>query len=286
MKKSEVLAVVVCYNGQDEILATVAALINQVGHVHIVDNASSYKTLTILEKLEKQNNISVTYLKVNSGIGHALNIGVYTAQKMGFEWLLTMDQDSILSENLIDEYCTSIEKNKNLTCLTPTVCVFKNANTFNTSKNNQNTVSYAITSGNLVKLSVFNEIGLYNEKLFIDCVDFDFSLRLRIKGFTINLVPNAKIYHQLGEQHNVPKLFARFYTSHSPLRRYYMYRNWGFMCEKYFLKFPGFITKSSIIHVILLFLIPFYDKNPIKSLANVGRGFKDYFKNQFGPIKI
>lgn len=286
MGNTEILAVVVCYNGSDDLLKTINALYGKVGHIHIVDNASSSKTIEVLKQLEGESNISITYLNQNQGIGYALNIGVNKGVEMGYNWLLTMDQDSIVSDTMVEEFCIAINLNNKLSCLTPTISVFEKENTFNNRRNKENIVKYAITSGNLVKLEIFETIGLYNEKLFIDCVDFDFSFRLRVAGFTINLVPDAKLFHQLGEKHSVPKLFSWFYTLHSPLRRYYMFRNWGYIFQSYFTKFPVFIIRGTIIHFLLLLIIPFYDKKPWESLTFIYYGIRDYFKNQYGPLKL
>lgn len=270
----------------NDLLQTVRALRNKVGHTHIVDNASSSKTLEILKQLEQESCVSITYLNQNLGIGNALNIGVNKGVEMGYNWLLTMDQDSIVSGTMVEEFCKAINLNNKLSCLTPAISIFANENTFNNSRNKENIVNYAITSGNLVKLEIFETIGLYNEMLFIDCVDFDFSLRLRIAGFTINLVPNAKLFHQLGEKHSVPKIFSWFYTLHSPIRRYYMFRNWGYIFQKYFTKFPVFIIRGTIIHFLLLLIIPFYDRKPRESLTFIYYGIRDYFKKQYGPLKL
>lgn len=286
MNHTEIIAVVVCYNGSYDILETVKALQNKVGHIHIVDNNSSFKTLEFLNQLEQESNISVTYLIENKGIGYALNVGVNKGLEMGSNWLLTMDQDSIIDSKMVEEFCKAININNNLSCLTPSIIVFGTANSFNYIRKRDNLVDYAITSGNLVKLSVFKTVGLYNEELFIDCVDFDFSLRVRRSGYNIHIVPEAILYHQLGEEHSVPKIFSWFYTSHSTHRRYYMFRNWGYMIEKYSFKFPLFILKSSIIHILLLLVIPFYDKKPKESFKFIYHGVRDYFKNQYGPLKI
>lgn len=286
MGNTEIFAIIVCYNGSNDLLKTVDALHRKVGHVHIVDNGSAAPTLEVLMSLGERKGFSITYLTENKGIGFALNVGVKKAKAMGYKWMLTMDQDSVADSSMTLEFCRVINLDNTLCCLAPSISVFGEASNFNRKRNKNYTLDYAITSGNLVKLSIFESIGLYNEKLFIDCVDFDFSLRVRQAGYKIHLVPDAKLYHQLGEEHKVPKIFSWFYTLHSPLRRYYMYRNWGYMMQHFFLKFPVLILKSTIIHILLLTVIPFYDKGPGESLKFICFGVRDYFKNQYGPLKI
>jgi rhamnosyltransferase len=284
LNHTKIFAIIVSYNGVEDLLKTATALRKKVGHIHIVDNSSASQTINILKVLEQENDISVTYLTKNEGIGYALNIGVKKACEMKYNWLLTMDQDSIVDENMIFEFCKVINQDSTLCCLTPTISVFGDDKLFNNRRKKENTVNYAITSGNLINTSVYESIGLYNEKLFIDCVDFDFSFRLREANYKISIVPKARLYHQLGEESNVPKLFSNIYTLHSPLRRYYMYRNWGYIIQKYFFKFPLLILKSTLVHILLLIIIPFYDKNPKKSMLYICYGIRDYFRNSYGPI--
>lgn len=286
MEYKDIFAVIICYNGSNDLFMTVNALQNKVGHIHIVDNCSSIETLEMLETLGQNKNISIEYLNINQGIGLALNIGVRKGINLGYGWILTMDQDSIVSDTMIDEFCNTINQDYSIVCLTPIISVFGAECTFNIKRKKYNNVEYAITSGNLVKSIVYEKIGFYNEELFIDCVDFDFSLRLRNAGYNIVIVPEAKLFHQLGDQHDLPKFLSRFYTLHSPLRRYYIYRNWGYIINNYFKKYPLLIIKSTIIHVVLLIIILFYDKKRLQSFRFIYYGIKDFFKNQYGPLKI
>jgi rhamnosyltransferase len=144
-------------------------------------------------------------------------------------------------------------------------------------------IGYAITSGNLVRVSLFDQIGLYDEGFFIDCIDFDFCLRLRRAGYAVHRVPAALMQHQLGEPVEVPNAVRKFYALHSPVRRYYMYRNFMYMAERYLFEFPGFIIKLGLAQVLLLLFIGFLDTRPIASYRAIARGIGDYVTRKDGP---
>ena len=174
MNSKDVLAVVVSYNGLQKTKQTVDALRRQVGHVHIVDNGSDTESLGVLESLEREPGITVERLGENRGVGYALNRGVQRARQMGCTWLLTMDQDSVVDGSLIEAYRVAVEQDPGRVCLAPRIT---------TSSRRKDAVGgvirYAITSGNLIRVSLFDQIGLYDEGFFVDCIDFDFCLRLR-----------------------------------------------------------------------------------------------------------
>ena len=144
-------------------------------------------------------------------------------------------------------------------------------------------VSYAITSGNLVRMDVFDKTGLYDEGMFVDQLDFDFSLRVRKAGFGIYRVAKATLYHELGDA-GAPRTFlGRFHTFHSPLRRYYSYRNYLHLAKRHVRDFPKFIVKLALVQVLLLVTITIYGRDRARSFLFIGRGVRDFFRDRTGP---
>lgn len=280
LKSSEILAVVVSFNGAGKTALTVNALVGKVGHVHIVDNGSDAESLDIVVSLATDARVSLTNLSENRGVGYALNVGVNVAKERGYSWLLTMDQDSIIDTFMIDAYCRAIREFPSLVCLAPNL-------EFGLIRGHDGSsaVKYAITSGNLVSIKLFDEIGFYSEEFFIDGIDIDFSLRVRGAGHVIYKVHDALMEHQLGDCRNSDRFVNRVYTSHPPLRRYYMFRNHMYIIERFIRIFPMLILKSSLSNLILLLLIPFFDKEPFLSLCFAFRGIRDYFKRITGSYK-
>ena len=81
------------------------AVIVQCTHVYLVDNGSK----NISEVIEMLNGFNSSQFSVilnleNQGIAKALNQLTIAAQKDGYEWILTLDQDSVSPSNIIDEF--------------------------------------------------------------------------------------------------------------------------------------------------------------------------------------
>lgn len=95
----------------------------------------------------------------------------------------------------------------------------------------------AITSGSLIPLHVWQEVGGYDERFFIDYVDYDFNQRVMNAGYAILRANRASILHEVGRAQatwlRVPRRtisgrweVERFYSfGHSPSRCYYKARN-------------------------------------------------------------
>lgn len=77
----------------------------------VVDNSDKPNNF-VLDKLVKLNNIKIISMHGNQGIAFALNQILNWAKSQRYSWVLTMDQDSICSVNMIDEYLKYINDQK------------------------------------------------------------------------------------------------------------------------------------------------------------------------------
>lgn len=280
MNPIDVMAVVVSFNGGQKTVKTINALIGQVGHVHIVDNSSGPGSVALLEDYSNQPKVSVNWLTENKGVGYALNLGVLHARELGYQWLLTMDQDSICDDVMVKTLVKAVAEDPAMVCLAPQYSEFSIDPT-----EGVRLVGYAITSGNLVRIDVFDKIGLYNEDLFIDGVDFDFSLRVRNAGLNIHMVGAARMQHELGDKACTFPLLGRFHTFHSPLRRYYIFRNYLYLVNGYGGRFPKFVLKMTVSHIIYIFTILLFGEQRLKSMFYISHGILDYFQEKKGPYQ-
>jgi rhamnosyltransferase len=280
MNVEDIMAVVISYNGRETIKRTILAIVGQVGHLHVVDNGSEPDSIEILDLLEREYGISIERLGSNRGVGHALNLGIAHAKAIGCTWLLTMDQDSIADSGMISAYQSAVMLDPEAVSLSPRISKEASVNDSICVE-----MKSAITSGNLVHIGVFDKIGTYDEGFFIDCIDFDFSLRLRRAGYKLLRVEKAEMQHQLGEPTKLPMHIAKFYARHSSLRRYYMTRNYLYLAERHLLHFPVFIIKLGILRIVLSVLMLFLDRDPLSSYRAVARGLCDYVTRRHGPYR-
>lgn len=264
--ESAVGAVVVSYNGGDVLEDCINAIAPQVSQVVVVDNGSREITLSVLEQIESLPHIKVVKLQSNAGIGAALNIGVALLARSDIDWVVTLDQDSIVSTTFISAFSAYQEQYPESVMMVPRVDML------HTRAMKSGPVLTAITSGNLVKIELIRAVGGYDEGLFIDSVDFDFCLRVAKKKEKIMLVAEAAIQHSLGESSRVP---TRFYTNHPPIRRYYIYRNLMHMIARYFFSFPKFIIRFIVIHFLDFLSICIFGPCRRKSVQAIVLGIFD-----------
>lgn len=234
------------------------AVINQVQLLYIVDNASSNIT-QLRELCQKEcyyGKIRIVENCENQGIATALNQICDNAYTDGFSWVLTLDQDSVVPENMIKTYEAHIiqeSETKKVAMYVPVIWdrTMQEIDVTEVAKAGTTEVETAITSGTLMRTDVWKKVGGFTEKLFIDYVDFDYCMKVRLKGYCIVRVNEVRLLHELGNATQIP-LFAwlakkfenkqpwgrrfremQYTTNHSPTRLYYVTRNQYYYMKEY-----------------------------------------------------
>ena len=226
------------------------------------------------------------YNKKNYGIARALNEGVVFAKKNDFKLVLTMVQDIVAVDNMVDKLLESAKfhaNNDRIVSFSPNILyareIYQNRKI--KSKLYQKCLT-VITSGNLVKTDVFNDFIKYEEKLFIDSVDFDFCLKLRMNDFKIIRCNNASLNHALGETRFIKIFDIKIpYHVHSPTRKYYMMRNNIYILKKYFSKNTWFCLKKQLFIFIFCVQSLTLEDNRLINLKYLLKGFLDGIFNKF-----
>ncbi|MBU3091663.1 glycosyltransferase family 2 protein [Clostridium sp. CF011] len=295
---TNVCAVVITYNIGKDIYKCVDAIKGQVDKVVIIDNGSNRDTINELAKLDENDYIKIIYNNENYGIAKALNYGVRFALSEGYEWIFTLDHDSVATENMIEnmicvyENLSENERDK-VAIIAPTYVDKSETETVNFKCekysfdiDNLKNVIVEMTSGNLVKASIFNKIGFFNEKLFIDFVDHEFCLRIKRKNYNILKVSNIILLHSLGDSVNKSFLGKKIIvTNHSVIRRYYITRN-RFYCWKEFKSdFPTWVREDKLRFINEIIKIQLHEKNKLSKYKMIIKGVLDSKRFIFGKYK-
>lgn len=264
----DVCAVIVTFNPDDDFYQNVIILKEQVGKVVVVDNNSD--NIDKIERFVCENEVALIKNKQNLGIAKAMNQGAKFAIDNGFSFLLTMDDDSILSNDCVLKMLNVIDNNeKNI------VCVGANYKQLD-FEGEYILKDMVISSGNLTKLSVYQEVGGFKDELFIDCVDFDFCLKIKSAGYNVAIVKNAKMQHKLGEPIQVKTFFGKKdIVQHTAFRYYYIYRNGRYIYIKYHKEFKTFcchLRYRNFKHIILVIL---FHKDKMAKLKAIAKGICD-----------
>jgi rhamnosyltransferase len=193
--------------------------------LYVYDNSET-KTIGIEDALFKLDpSIQYHYFNANEGIAKRLNQAIEHALVDRYDYLLTMDQDSSFKVGDFDKYKLAIQSSS-----------FSNVAQFGVNcqpdftfpKEHPEEALTLITSGSVLNLSSIKNIGLFNEDLFIDFVDADFSYRVIQNGYKNVMFSNILLNHALGklvDGRSLVNFKKTLRITHAPIRVYYIVRN-------------------------------------------------------------
>ncbi len=201
----------------------------------VSDDASPVTADPILRELREKPKTTVLRNFRNRGIARGLNQGLEYARTHGYEWLLTLDQDSMVDSDFARALFSAAQESESLWSQRPAVGVIaphqvldaSGVMNYPTRKVDGLTVTEeVIQSGSLWRVSALTQIDGFDESLGIDAVDAAACLHLREAGYLVALTDTVELHHNLGDSRQV-NLLGRtiMVTSHSPQRRATMVRN-------------------------------------------------------------
>lgn len=252
----------------------ISAVIVQCAHVYLVDNGSN--NIDEVKKLLNQYNhskVSVLCNMENQGIAKALNQLASEAQKGGFDWILTLDQDSVAPSNIIEEF-EKYTNNLNTGMLCTVICD-RNKGVVVEAKDNYKEIDECITSGSLLNIKAWRKIGGFDESMFIDGVDFDICYRLRKNGYKILCIQSVVLLHELGRIVYHRFIFWKVLVkNHSAFRKFYIARNTVYLARKEHTN----IIKAILQNVKLFLIVVCYEDDKWKKSKKILQGTIDGFK--------
>lgn len=255
------------------------ALCNQVERVIIVDNASK-NVKSLQEVVSKYANVTLVKNSQNIGFAKALTQVFKWAKSQGFDWVLTLNDDSVVPSNMISEYKKILENQGSLVnqknaknSKIAIVCSLLKNRLDGTILHSKCHEDECITSGSLTSVEAWQKIGGFDEWLEIDGVDFDFSRRLVRAGWKIVECQNVIMEHQIGKARSINLIIKHpIVWNHNANRKYYIARNMQVVDYK-----MGTYSYAKSLRAVVrdMVFVALWEKNKFAKIRAMIRGFKD-----------
>lgn len=196
----------------------------------VIENGSTNDSFDILS--EKLKGVEIVRIKKNAGYTGGINFGLEILLKRQSDYILLLNNDTLVEKDFLSILVNEIEKNKNAAAACSTILTEHNrkeiwyasgkiikwrglavhvdkGKEFN-SNFYQPAIRTEFITGclMLLKTKYLSDIGLENDKIFLYLDDIEYSIRIRKKGYELLYVPKSIIYHKvLGEKENTYKLY-------------------------------------------------------------------------------
>jgi len=300
-----ICALLVSFHPDPDLPDRVSRILAQVGALMIVDNGSGEAALRMLQELSADSRISLELNRRNLGVARALNIGIERARSLGYEWVLLLDQDSVLDTSMVDELIAAHASFPEPARLAVLGAGFRDVNKPPGTEPSERPLGGAagppsqgaspeapwedvesvITSGSLLRLATLDRIGPFREEFFIDYVDSEYCFRARARGYRVVKTRKPLMSHAIGAStHHAILGIGKWTSNHSADRRYYMARNDTVMLKEYGgFRWGTWAFKSFGRRVRTCKRIALYEDRKLSKIGAVAHGWWDGVRGNLGP---
>ncbi len=137
-----------------------------------------------------------------------------------------------------------------------------------------------ITSGTLMSLELFKNIGGFREDYFIDSIDHEYCLRARANGYPVVMSCKTLMSHSIGRPGPRGGHFLAF--DHPPVRKYYMARNTLVTLKTYFWREPAWAVRQLARLIVEFLSIVFVEGDKRNKGHAFFWGLVDAVRNKMG----
>jgi len=225
----DVAVVVVVYNNSREelkrFLDSLKSAEAYIRELVVVDNSDDRG----LEEFFYLNSpVKVKYVKTDSniGFGRGVNLGVKHAES---EFILVINPDTEVRDGAVSLLLKTLLLHEDVGLVEALQFPYEHPKYYNPV-----TLEPVWASGCcfLVRKGVFEELGGFDENIFLYAEDVDLSWRLKASGYKIKYMPAAQVYHDFtAERSSLHK--------YNPLSNLYLRLKYGYPLREWFLLYIG-----------------------------------------------
>lgn len=188
-----------------------------VKYIILMDNNSRPEIKSEILKFSKssQNCISI-FNDSNYGVSHAYNLGVNYAKSIGIEWVFFLDGDANVSNEYFTESFLTLKEALKLKVKVGVICpIVGDSEHIKMAKfrDKFSFIGSSITSGIMININVFLKVGGYNEDIFVEGADLDFTKKIVMNGMKICRINRILITQTFGKGVSFkPNIIFKFFN--------------------------------------------------------------------------
>ena len=229
MKK--VAIIILTYNGEKYLPQLLGSVFNFPPtsvefKVLIVDNYSSDQTVSYIAKHFPQ--VEILAQKNNWGFAKGNNIGISFALERGYDYVMLLNQDTIVTDGYLDKLVQVIDKDEQIAAVQPRLMLYPETELVNSLGNVIHYLGFGYTYGHrlpladldskhplnycsgaacLIRCEALKKVGLFYEELFMYHEDLDLGWRFKLVGYRQQAVFESVVYHQYEFSRSIKKYY-------------------------------------------------------------------------------
>ena len=185
----------------------------------VVDNKSTDNSKEKL--LENEYRYKLILNDVNEGFAQGNNVGIKWAIKEGYEYIMLLNNDTLITKNSIENMIEEIKKDKKIGIVSPRIMYYPEKekiwfdggkidwfkfivvhynmgnNIKSSLKNNNEIVDFITGCCMLIRRDVIEEVGYLPEEYFMYYEDVDYCVKVSEAGYKLVNIKESIIYHKV-----------------------------------------------------------------------------------------
>lgn len=221
--------------------------------VYVVDNGSTDGCVDKIKNTNEKLNIQIIQNKQNLGYAGGNNVGIRQALKDGADFVVVLNNDTIVDKNLIIEFLKEAQENPDAGIFSPKIYFAKG---FEFHKNRyskkdlgrviwaaggdldwnnvyganhgvdevdsgqfekEREIDFATGACMFVRREVFEKVGFFNEDYFLYFEDVEFCERVKRRSFKILYAPNSFLWHKVAQSSGIGSGLNDYFTTRNRL---------------------------------------------------------------------
>lgn len=185
-----------------------------------IEYISFDSTVMAMNHLEKTPKVTLIKSSYNGGYGHGNNIGIKYALNNGADYILVLNNDTVVEPDFLEPMVQMCENDKNIGIASGKIYFYDRPDTiwfnggkfspctakvehFNFNEKDvgqipQEPVTFISGCMWLIPKKVFEDVGFINEEYFMYVEDLEFCQRVLKKGYTLDVIKKGNVYHKVG----------------------------------------------------------------------------------------
>ena len=282
--RSTVCATVITYHPDEHVVELLSSVARQVDQVIVVDNGSTASETGPIRDWARSAGATWISNHVNLGSATALNQAAGAAWSAEHGWLLTLDQDTTIPQDLVEQLQAAIAADANpdqVAVVAPQTEHQRDRRCGEGTVVRRRTV---ITAGSLVSLGAWQAVGGFRDEFFVDMVDSEFALRLGQHGYGVVVACRVSIEHRIGRPRTHRILGRAVETSNHPAwRRYFIGRNRVHVWREHWRDAPGWVLFDGYGELRDTLVMCLTEDDRRRKLRATARGLADGVRGRLGP---
>ncbi len=187
---------------------------------HIIDYTFFSTPEDAMENNASNSKVSLIQSGQNNGYGHGNNIGIKYALKYDADYVLVLNNDTIVKPDFLQPMVAMCENDKNIGIASGKIYFYDRPDTiwFNGGKFSPCTAKVEHFNFNekdvgqvpkepvtfmsgclwLIPKKIFDDVGFINEKYFMYVEDLEFCQRVIESGYKLQITTNSHVWHKVG----------------------------------------------------------------------------------------